>query len=217
MRASMTAFVAVACCAMCRADFTTIDRIAVVVAGHPIKTSDIDRDIRATEFINGEPLDLGAEAKKQAAQRLIDQQIIRNELQVGGYQRPDASEAASDLDQIRKERYRGSEARMHQALARYGLTEDELRARLLWQLTVLKFIDQRFRPGVLVSDQDIQTYYNQHRAELAKDNGGHTSLEALTPKIREAITADQINQQFFAWLDQQRKDVGVTFIPGVLE
>ena len=39
---------------------------------------------------------------------------------------------------------------MRQDLNQYGVTEDELHDALLWQLTVLRFIDERFRPGVMV-------------------------------------------------------------------
>ncbi|HZU28942.1 MAG TPA: hypothetical protein VFA04_25685 [Bryobacteraceae bacterium] len=198
------------------ADFITLDRIAVVAGGHAIKTSDIDRDLRATAFLNNQPLDLSPEAKRQSAQRLIEQDIIRNELKVGGYDRPSAADAAALLAQIRKDRFGNSDRRMQQSLERYGLTEDELRARLLWQLTVLRFIDQRFRPAVLISDQEVRTYYDQHRAELDRQNPGGT-FETLAPKIRESLTAQQINQLFNAWLDQQRKDMSVRFIPGVLE
>jgi peptidyl-prolyl cis-trans isomerase SurA len=194
------------------ADFVTVDRIAIIVGGHAIKTSDVDRDIRATEFLNNQPLDLGAEAKRQAAQRLVDQQIIRSELNTGSYRRPNESEAAADLSQIERERFGGSDARLRQDLERYGLTEDDLRARLLWQLTVLSFIDQRFRPGVLITDQDLRNYYNQHRAEYAS-----AAYETVAPKVRETLAEEQINQQFVAWLDQQRKDVHIQFIQGALE
>lgn len=198
------------------AQFVTVDRIAIIVGGHAIKTSDIDRDMRATEFLNDQPLDLGPDAKKQAAQRLIDQQLIRHELNAGGYQRPSESEAAADLSQIRNDRFGGSAQRFEQALQHYGLTEDELRVRLLWQLTVLSFIDQRFRPGVLISDQDLHNYYDQHRAELERQYG-NKDFTALEPKIRQTVAEQQINQQFFAWLDERRKDTKVQFIPGVLE
>jgi hypothetical protein len=44
-----------------------IDRIAVIVDNHAIKTSDIDRDLRVTEFLNHEPLDTTVNVKRKAA------------------------------------------------------------------------------------------------------------------------------------------------------
>src|SRR5262245_18020737 len=36
---------------------TVVDRIAVIVGRHAIKTSDIDRELRVSSFINRQPLD----------------------------------------------------------------------------------------------------------------------------------------------------------------
>ena len=59
---------------------TIIDRIAVVVGNGVVKDSDIDRDIRVTAFLNGEPLDFSASARKKSAAHLIDQIFIRREI-----------------------------------------------------------------------------------------------------------------------------------------
>src|ERR1700733_3509225 len=56
-----------------------LDRIAVIAGTHVIKASDIDRDTRLTDFLNRAPLDFSADAKREAAERLITQQIIRDE------------------------------------------------------------------------------------------------------------------------------------------
>jgi hypothetical protein len=105
------------------------------------------------------------------------------------------------LAQIRKERF-PREEQYRAALSRYGITEEELRAQLVWHLTVLRFIDARFRPAVVVTQNDVDEYYRTHRAEI--DPGG-TGLEKLRPQIEEAITAERINQQFEAWLEMRRK------------
>lgn len=177
-----------------------IDRIAVIVGRHVIKTSDIARDLRVTGFLNREPSDLGADARKKSAERLIDQEIIRQEIVTGGYRRPTDEDGEAFEQQLVKDRFHGSRAEMSAALAKYSLTEPELRAQLLWQLTVLRFIDQRFRAGVLVTDDDIKSYYEQHRGELGSD-----SFEALRPKIQSTVEGDRINQLFNAWLEHERK------------
>ncbi len=64
-----------------------IDRIAAVVGKHVIKASDIDRDLRVTDFLNRQPLTINADAKRKAVDRLIDQAVIRDEISMGGYNR----------------------------------------------------------------------------------------------------------------------------------
>ena len=191
-----------------------IDRIAVIAGKHVIKVSDIDRDLRLTEFLNRQVLDLSAPAKKKATDRLIDQAIIRDEIATGGYDRATDADAEKMLADLRHDRYAGSEQRMRQALAQYGLTEDELREQLLWQLTVLKFIDERFRPAVLVTDEDVKKYYDQHLAELKREYPQNSGFAALEPKIRDTLTGERINQQFESWLDDTRKNEHIEYRQG---
>src|ERR1051326_8301662 len=122
-----------------------LDRIAVVVGKRVVKTSDIDRELPVTAFLNREPLNLKRDARKKAVDRLVDQQIIRNEIATGEYPRASESDADKLLNQIRASRFAGTEARLTSELGRYGLSEAQLRDHLLWQLTVLRFIDERFR------------------------------------------------------------------------
>jgi peptidyl-prolyl cis-trans isomerase SurA len=182
-----------------------IDRIAVILGRHAIKTSDIVRDLRVTEFLNREPLDLGSAAKRKSAERLIDQEIIRQEIITGGYRRPSEAEAEAFEKQFENDRFHGSAVQLRAAVAKYGLTEELLREQLLWQLTVLRFIDQRFRAGVLVSDDEVKSYYDQNLAALGAQNPHGYSLEALQPKIRSTLEGERINQNFNEWLEHERK------------
>ena len=188
-----------------------LDRIAVIAGTHVIKASDIDRDIRLTDFLNRAPLSFTASAKRESAERLITQQIIRDEIVSGGYRRPPEAEAVELEAQLRRDRFGGSEPRMVEGLQRYGLTTAELRERLLWQITVLQFIDERFRGGVVVTDEDIRAYFDQHRAEL------RSTFDAAEPKIRTTLEGERINQAFNEWLDQARKAEKVEFKQGAFE
>src|SRR5215470_13243834 len=80
-----------------------VDRIAVIVGKHAIKASDISRDLRLTEFLNREPLDLSAAARRKSAERLIDQQLIRTEIASGHYTRATDAEADALWKQILRE------------------------------------------------------------------------------------------------------------------
>lgn len=189
-----------------------LDRIAVIAGKRIIKTSDIEHDIRITDFLNNAPLVIGLRTKRAAAERLVDQTIIRGELASGGYERATDAAAGAMLAEILRTRFDGSDARFGAALSRYGITKDELRAALLWQLTVLKFIDERFRPGVLISDQEVRDYYNNHLAALKKQYPRANSYEALSATIRSLLQGEQINRQFETWLDETRKQTRIQFI-----
>jgi hypothetical protein len=187
-----------------------IDRIAMVVGDSIIKDSDIDRDIRVTNFLNSQALDLSPAKRKEALSHLIDQVFIRQEIRVGSYPVATLQEADAQLDRLKKQRFKTQTA-YQQALKTYGLTELELRTQFQWQLTVLKFIDARFKPGVLITDDEIEKYYRQHTAALNREYPGQ-SLDDLRDRIRDILTAEGVNQQFFAWLDSQRTDTKIRYL-----
>jgi hypothetical protein len=194
-----------------------IDRIAVIVGKHPIKLSDVDRDLRLTSFLNRMTLDLSPKARHQAAERLVDQQIIRGELASGEFGRATDAQADALLTQIRRDRFADSAEKLRAELGRYGLTTEELQAELLWQLTVLQFIQQRFQPEVSVSDENIRAYYDQHVSELRREHPGNSSFEALQPDIRRILEGEAINKDFEDWIAQARQRTQIIFREGAFQ
>jgi hypothetical protein len=194
-----------------------IDRIAVIVGKHAIKLSDVERDLRLTAFLNREALDLGPKARRQAADRLVDQQIIRAELAAGGYRRASDAQADALLDQIRRDRFADSSERLRAAVGGYGLTIEELREQLLWQLTVLQFIQQRFQPGVSVSEEDVRAYYDRHTATLVREHPRNSSFEALRPDIRRILEGEAINGDFEDWIAGARERTQIAYREGAFQ
>lgn len=188
----------------------TIDQIAVRVGNAIIKDSDIRRNVRVTDFLNKQSLQMNTASRKEAVKRLIDQVFIREEIRVGDYPRAEWSEADQELDALKKERFK-SAGSLGQTLSRYGITEPDLRFEFHWQLTVLRFIEARFRPAVLVSDQEIEDYYRQHSAQFRSGIGSTAPLDDVRDDIRETITGTKVNGEFFAWLDGKRKSSKVVF------
>jgi hypothetical protein len=192
-----------------------IDRIAVVVGNSIVKDSDIERDLRVTEFLNGQPLSLGAASRKAAANRLIDQIFIRREIRLGDYPRATLKDADRQLEAIRKEKFRTDEA-FEDRMRRYGLDLLELRSQFQWQLTVLQFIDVRFRPAAYVSDAELEKYYHDHAATL-KQQTGKSSFNDLRDRITDIISGEKVNKLFFTWLDQQRKEAKINYLEAGLQ
>jgi hypothetical protein len=188
-----------------------IDRIAIVVNSQMIKQSDINRDLRVTDFLNHEPLSFSPTAEKKAATRLIDQAFIRHEVRVGDYPTATFEDADAQLSLIKKDKFKSDEAFL-QDLKHYGLTVPDLRFTFRWQLTVLRFIDVRFKPAALVTDADVQQYYKAHLPALRKAHPKGYSLQDLTSEIHETLVSEKVNQLFFAWLDEQRKDAKIQYL-----
>jgi hypothetical protein len=187
-----------------------IDRVAIVNGNSIVKDSDIDRDIRVTDFLNGQPLSFAETARRAAANRLLDQGFIRREIRTGDYPAASMEEADRQLSKLELQRFRTHSA-FESALQRYGLTELDLRTQFKWQLTVLSFVEQRFRPAAYVSDEEIQAYFSKHQAELKRQFPGKTSVDDLRGKITDLIAGEKTNQFFFAWLDAQRQQTTIQY------
>ncbi len=187
-----------------------IDRIAITVGNQVITESQIDEEISITAFLNRDKLDVSADARKQAASRLIEQALVKREMDLSHYPLPQPDEASAALAGI-KATY-PSQADFAAALASYGISEADLTQRLLWQFTVLRFIDYRFRPGIQIPDADVQTYYRQQVSGWEKQGiKPIPSLEESRDQIEEILTQKRIDQALNQWLADTRKQVPVIY------
>jgi len=187
-----------------------IDRIAVTAGNQVITESQIDEEIRITAFLNREKLDIDAESRKQAANRLIEQALVKREMDLSHYPSPQAEDASAALAGI-KATYPG-ETEYAAALASYGITEADLTRRLLWQFTLLRFIEYRFRPGIQIPDADVQTYYRQQVSGWEQQGiKPIPTLEDSRDQIEEILTQKRIDQALDQWLASARKQAAVTY------
>ena len=198
--------------ALAPADAAIIDRIAVTLDSQVITESEIMLEIRLTALLNGEPVDATPQARKKAANRLIEQKLIRREVELGRYVQPSPGEEEPMLKQIQAQRFHGP-GDYRKALEKYGVDEAQLRAHLLWQLTLLRFIEVRFPPSVEVTDEDMHQYFVQHLPELEKRAGKPVSIESVRNEIRDALTEQLVDKQLNDWLAEARGRTHIAFHP----
>ena len=81
-----------------------IDRIVATVNGQIILLSDWEDSLRFEAFSSGRPLDrFTAEERKAVLDRLIDQELLREQLQAADIQHASAEEVAQRVAEIRKQ------------------------------------------------------------------------------------------------------------------
>src|SRR5438552_3737877 len=74
-----------------------VDRVAVVIGKTVLTESEVQREVRLTAFLNKQPLDLSAAQRRAAAERLVDQELIRSEMKVSNFAEAPAAEADAIL------------------------------------------------------------------------------------------------------------------------
>lgn len=168
-----------------------VDRIAVVVGSSVITETEVLREVRLTEFMNGQPLDLGPAPRRAAAERMVDQQLIAAEMKQGDYPMPAAEDAEPLLRQV-EARFQGP-PQFRAALEKYGLAEADLRQDLLWQIAILRFTDMRFQPGLPAAPEPSA-------------NRAQEDAPAAAPSAA-------VDRQLDEWLKQARANTRIEFKP----
>jgi hypothetical protein len=147
-----------------------LDRIAVTVDNDVITASEVDEEIRVTAFENGTRPDFSPATRRQAAERLVDQDLIRKELDISRYPQPAAADVQKTLDQLKRTRFQGDDAAYRRALSQYDLTGEEVRAHVAWQLGVVRFNVYRFEAASggkadAAVDRELEAWLKQSRSQ----------------------------------------------------
>jgi parvulin-like peptidyl-prolyl isomerase len=193
-----------------------LDRIAVVVGRTVITEAQLDEELRVTAFLNHEAIKRDRDSRKAAADRLIEQELVRREMQLTQY----ASPSETDVDRLfaEVEKQHGGEETTARTLAEYELTEPILKQHLRFQLTTLRFIDFRFRPDIEISEQDIHEYYNR---EVEKWRQSHTgtppSFEESRDAIDRSVSNERLQDALSSWLKETRASANITYLDKELQ
>jgi len=184
-----------------------LDRIVATLNSQIILQSEWQDAVRYEAFVGGRSLDqLQAGDRKAALDRLIDQELLREQMRSSGFPHASSEEVEKRIQEIRKQ-YAGaeSEAGWQTALGRYGLTENELKRRVALQVDLMGLVDARLRPNIVIDSKSIESYYNQDLLpQLRQSGAGQVPLAEVTPKIKELLTQQKMNQMLVAWLQDLR-------------
>ena len=191
-----------------------VDRIVATVNRQPILLSDWEVEIRYEALLDQKPLPVSDDVARAALDRLIDQELLRQQLRSYRIDEPTTDEVNARLAEVRKQTPgMDSDRGFRAALDHYGLSESELRERVTTQLLLLHFIDVRLRPSVHVERRAIDAYYNEKLLpELRKK--GETSLPTLaevSPQIEELLSQERVDALTTDWLKdlRQQSDIKV--------
>lgn len=194
-----------------------IDRIAVSVGNHVITESDIDRQIRVAAFQDGVKPEFTSARKHATAEAMIEQKLIQVELTNSRYPLPDPTELLPVIEQFKKQHFE-NEQRYRESLAASGITEEDFKELLLWQRTLLLFIQVRFEMGIQISAQDVDQYFQNTvmPAAEAAHPGQPVALEDYRNQIERTLTGQRADKEMDAWLRQVRRRIEIVIHEEVL-
>jgi peptidyl-prolyl cis-trans isomerase SurA len=184
-----------------------IDRFVAVVNGHVILQSQWDESVSYEGFVeHRSPSSFTVEQRKAALDRLIDQELIRQQSLPADLHHTTAAEVDRRISDLRKQHPEAADDTQWCALiARYGLTESDLREKLANELDELRTVDAHLRPGVQIDSRSVESYYREKLLpELRAKGAQQVPLANVAPEIKEILAQQKINDLLIGWLRSLR-------------
>lgn len=186
-----------------------LDRVAVSIGIQVITESQIVEEIKLNSFLNNEPPNFSSATKRASADRLIEQKLVRKEMDLGHYPAAAPAEAVAIIENLLKTRAHSREDFDGQLKAA-GITFAELQDHLLWGLTLSHFIDLRFRPAVQVTNRDVTKYY-QEKVIPTFNGPQKPTLDDVRARIEDTLKAERSDAELDAWLKDTRAHTAIQY------
>ncbi|GAC1645051.1 MAG: hypothetical protein NVS9B15_02490 [Acidobacteriaceae bacterium] len=188
---------------------TPLDHIVAVVNGDLILESDIETERRFDAF---QPLRAEVtEARDKLIERLIDRDLILQQMQQQPQPPIPDAEVDAQLAIVRKDLpecaayHCDTDAGWTKFAADHGSSVAEVRERWRLRMEVLRFIEQRFRMGIRITQAEIDDYYKSKLVPAYQKSHANPPAESsITDRIEEILLQQQVTGLLDDWLKALR-------------
>lgn len=198
-----------------------VDRILATVGDRVITWSELLEEERYQAFLSNKPPPSRDPADAARAgqvrpllERIIDQALLERERNLSPFSFEDSGEARRRLEEIQNG-YPGPQA-YRDALARYGMTEEELLGRLAREVSALRFTDYSLRPRVQIAPERIESYYRQillPQWSAREADRPAPPLSDVRDEIQEILVQQEINSLLDGWFQEMRRRAAIRVLP----
>lgn len=192
-----------------------IDRVLVAVNGRIIAESDLRVAQNQNSLLLFGQAPGEAPSRRSEISRLVDLELIRQELE--NY--PIAPDDQSGIDSRMADLKKGYAeiGGLADLLKRLDLQESELETYIRLQASIMRFVSLRFTPFVTVTREEVQAYYLADLAPAAQKAGIPVpALDDAAAEIEKIIRAKKTNESLENWIRDLRKHSRIEFFgPGV--
>ncbi len=205
------------------ASWTVLDRAVAVVNRRVILASDLDDEIRLSVLDpnNAPQQEL---TRQQALEKLISRTLIEQQIRQEDIPaiEPTQKEVDARLMNLRRElpvcvrQNCATDAGWSKFLAARGLNEQRVERYLRYRLEILRFIEQRFRQGIQISEKQVEAYYRDTLVPQYTVGEAVPQLSQVAPRIQEILLQQEVNVMFDAWLNNLRQQGDVELLDPAL-
>jgi peptidyl-prolyl cis-trans isomerase SurA len=201
-----------------------LDRVVAVVNRQAILESDVEDEMQLSVL---DPSQNAHETmtERQALEQLISRALIQQ--QIGqedlSATEPNPETIAPRISEIRAELPAcvrancKTDSGWKTFLAQHDLTPQEVEDYLRHRMEILSFIEMRFRQGIRITPDEVETYYKT--TLLPQYPAGQTPppLQQVSSRIEEILLQQRVNQLFGDWLANLRKQGQIEVLDPTLE
>jgi hypothetical protein len=188
----------------------TVDQILVIVNDDVITRSDLLWSLALDPAAPNPAAPVSPDVLRQKLDVMIDERLIQQEAA-----RIPSSEVTRD-EVIKKRtelisRFK-SEAAFRDRVGSVGLTPEKIFDLLRQRILIERFVDFRFQTFVLVTEPEIQRYYDQRLVPEIRAKGQvPPPLDKVRDDINSVLKAEKVNEEIDRWLNvvRQRADIVV--------
>ncbi len=194
-----------------------LDHVVAVINGSVILQSDVDEELRYAVL---QPFSINSERNtpQRALQRLIDRDLILQQMKVAQAQTPPAPEEVKErITQLRgvipecAQYHCETDAGWQAFLKAKGLTEKEVEEHWAQRMVILSFIQSRFGSGVRITPAEIQDYYN--KTLVPQLHGANTPpLASVSTRIEEILLQQRVSSLLLEWLQSLKSEGSVSIL-----
>jgi peptidyl-prolyl cis-trans isomerase SurA len=186
-----------------------IDRLLAAVNGEVITEGDLELARSMNEaLLSGKKSN--SESIDQSLSKLINIELLRQELKNFGMAKEDDAEVESRLKSLRETHAKTGSLQVF--LRQFGLLESELINYLRFESSMLRFIDFRFRPFVNVAQEEIKSYYDKILTpQIEEKKGKLPPLPEVSSQIEEILRQEKITEAYSQWIGNIRRNSRIEY------
>ena len=196
-----------------------LDSVVAVVNRHAILASDLDDEMRLS-VLDQNRAGQGKLSEQRALEELISRALIEQQIRQEDLQaiEPSQKEVDARIDEIRKQLPAcvhlncASDAGWKAFLVAHGLTPQRVQTYIRYRLEILRFIEERFRQGIQISQQQIEDYYQKVLLPQYAPGEPVPPLDKVASRIQEILLQQQVNVLFDNWLNNLRQQGDVEIL-----
>jgi peptidyl-prolyl cis-trans isomerase SurA len=201
-----------------------LDRAIAVVNRQVVLESDLEDEMQLSVLdpsTNGNT----SSSKQQALDRLISRTLIQQQIQQENIPaaEPTPAEVAARLKEMRTDLPAcvradcASDAGWNQFLAHHELSPARVNEYLRTRLQILSFIELRFRQGIRITPEEVETYYRDTLLPQYPSGQTPPPLQQVSSRIEEILLQQRVNALFDTWLSNLRSQGQIQVLDSSLE